>query len=335
MKITSVDDESMLFSMDIRFRQEWKDDRLKYATSNALKYITLDDDEYIWTPDLFFNEYKAYAHDTTRPNILLRIYADGSVLLSKRYSLVVYCPMDFSKFPFDHQKCALSISSFAWKENDLILAWNYEDPIHFAERVDSMLPFFKLRNYNTTAGDKETQTGIYEYLQLEMVFSRDLNQNLIRMFVPITMFAVVAYGVFWIDVKQFCARLLLGFLSLFAARSSIDSINEDTPAVSYITAIDVFAEISMTFIFAAVIETIFVHFLENRRRESEGTKTNIINDEEDAAVSKDLRSKLKQAKKWMIDNSTNKVDAVFKILYPLLYVTFQIIFWSVCLSYTY
>ncbi|XP_017786859.1 PREDICTED: glutamate-gated chloride channel-like [Nicrophorus vespilloides] len=85
MKITSVDDESMLFSMDIRFRQEWKDDRLKYATSNALKYITLDDDEYIWTPDLFFNEYKAYAHDTTRPNILLRIYADGSVLLSKRY----------------------------------------------------------------------------------------------------------------------------------------------------------------------------------------------------------------------------------------------------------
>ncbi|XP_017773564.1 PREDICTED: gamma-aminobutyric acid receptor subunit beta-like [Nicrophorus vespilloides] len=89
--------------------------------------------------------------------------------------------MDFSKFPFDHQKCALSISSFAWKENDLILAWNYEDPVHFTERVDSMLPFFKLRNYNTTAGDKETQTGEFQSIYLIHSLITEESQNKFHM----------------------------------------------------------------------------------------------------------------------------------------------------------
>ena len=76
------------FTLDMYFRQFWKDDRLKFDRGSTgleklvvgAEYINL-----IWTPDTFFvNEKSAYFHEATTENQFLRILHDGNVLRSIR-----------------------------------------------------------------------------------------------------------------------------------------------------------------------------------------------------------------------------------------------------------
>ena len=84
------------YSIQITFREEWVDDRLSYDDMNGrIKFLVLTDPDKIWKPDLFFsNEKDGHFHDIIMPNVLLRIFPDGSVLYSIRISLTLFCPMD-------------------------------------------------------------------------------------------------------------------------------------------------------------------------------------------------------------------------------------------------
>ena len=72
-----------LFSLDMYFRTSWYDKRLEY-NSDGIHDVTLNDDDSIWIPDLFFNDFRANSHEVTRTNMLVRIGSDGHVLHSKR-----------------------------------------------------------------------------------------------------------------------------------------------------------------------------------------------------------------------------------------------------------
>lgn len=94
------------------FRQMWKDERLQYDDiKGQIRKLTLTDSSKIWTPDIFFSEEReAQLHEIIKPNTLLTIYADGSVLYSTRVTLVLLCPMDLTYFPMDRQTCQMKIA---------------------------------------------------------------------------------------------------------------------------------------------------------------------------------------------------------------------------------
>lgn len=76
------------YRVNIFLRQKWNDPRLAYSkypdSSLDLDPSMLDS---IWKPDLFFaNEKGANFHDVTTDNKLLRIFKDGNVLYSIRWS---------------------------------------------------------------------------------------------------------------------------------------------------------------------------------------------------------------------------------------------------------
>ena len=76
------------FTLDMYFRQFWKDDRLKFdRLSTGLEKLVVGAEyiNLIWTPDTFFvNEKSAYFHEATTENQFLRILHDGNVLRSIR-----------------------------------------------------------------------------------------------------------------------------------------------------------------------------------------------------------------------------------------------------------
>lgn len=56
-----------------------------------MKYITVDDPNFIWTPDLFFvNEKEGHTHDISEQNRFIKIYPDGNVSYSQRYLYIKY-----------------------------------------------------------------------------------------------------------------------------------------------------------------------------------------------------------------------------------------------------
>jgi len=103
----------MEYAIQITFREQWTDSRLKYDDMGGrIRYLTLTDPAKLWRPDLFFsNEKEANTHDIIMPNVLLRIFPDGGILYSVRISLVLACPMDLKYYPLDKQTCSIKMAS--------------------------------------------------------------------------------------------------------------------------------------------------------------------------------------------------------------------------------
>lgn len=115
--IESLDDAADKWTVQLTFRQQWTDERLKFSNSSTgekINYINLleEDAAKIWKPDTFFkNEKEGHFHNLLTQNTLVRVHSDGSVLYSVRVSLVLACPMDLVYYPRDSQMCTIDLAS--------------------------------------------------------------------------------------------------------------------------------------------------------------------------------------------------------------------------------
>lgn len=98
--------------LQINLRYEWTDARLKYDDlGGKISYMQLDNTSRIWMPDIFFpNEVSASKHSLVTDNSLTRIYPDGRIYHSSRFSLTLICHMKVSRYPLDKQVCSLKIA---------------------------------------------------------------------------------------------------------------------------------------------------------------------------------------------------------------------------------
>jgi len=330
--IHRVDDEKQMLGMEVVFRSEWVDKRLEY-NSMGDAYVTLEDDDSIWTPDIFFNDYRGNTHDITRTNMLVRIYPDGSVLHSKRYNLVIYCPMAFQTFPFDTQTCDLKIESYAYQAKEVYFRWkNIEKPIYIGDNAHEN-GLFTLTGVTTNSGTTKAKSGNYSYLSALWEFQRNLHYYMIEFYIPLMMLSICAYGVFWINHKSLTSRLLLAGTTLFTTFISCHMFNVDSPRVSYNKASDIYSGITLTFIFATLAETLIVHVLEEKQQKKRGSACGDSSDEK-MPITENGSTKLNQMTKWMMkSHSTSEIDAIARVLYPVLFAAFQVIYWGVCLSF--
>ncbi|XP_031694550.1 gamma-aminobutyric acid receptor subunit alpha-5-like isoform X2 [Anarrhichthys ocellatus] len=107
-----VSDTEMEYTIDVFFRQSWKDERLCFK--GPMEMLPLNNllASNIWTPDTFFlNGKKSIAHNMTTPNKLLRLKDDGTLLYTMRLTISAECPMQLEDFPMDAHACPLKFGS--------------------------------------------------------------------------------------------------------------------------------------------------------------------------------------------------------------------------------
>ena len=127
-----------------------RDDRLGLYDDmdGRIRFLVLTEIDKIWKPDLFFsNEKEGHFHNIIMPNILLRIYPNGDVLLSIRISLVLFCPMNLQYFPLDLQTCTIKMASYGYTTEDLVFLWKEGDPVQVTKTLS--LSRFTLLKYIT------------------------------------------------------------------------------------------------------------------------------------------------------------------------------------------
>ncbi|KAI8437328.1 hypothetical protein MSG28_011681 [Choristoneura fumiferana] len=80
--ISKIDDVTMEYSVQLTFREQWLDERLKFNNlGGRLKYLTLTEANRVWMPDLFFsNEKEGHFHNIIMPNVYIRIFPNGNVV---------------------------------------------------------------------------------------------------------------------------------------------------------------------------------------------------------------------------------------------------------------
>uniref|UniRef100_A0A2K5LM92 Gamma-aminobutyric acid receptor subunit alpha-2 n=1 Tax=Cercocebus atys TaxID=9531 RepID=A0A2K5LM92_CERAT len=338
-----VSDTDMEYTIDVFFRQKWKDERLKFkGPMNILRLNNLMASK-IWTPDTFFhNGKKSVAHNMTMPNKLLRIQDDGTLLYTMRLTVQAECPMHLEDFPMDAHSCPLKFGSYAYTTSEVTYIWTYNasDSVQVAPD-GSRLNQYDLLGQSIGKETIKSSTGEYTRMTAHFHLKRKIR-------------IVPCKNCVWVITTV----LTMTTLSI-SARNSL-------PKVAYATAMDWFIAVCYAFVFSALIEFATVNYFTKRGWAWDGKS--VVNDKkkEKASVmiqnnayavavanyapnlskdpvlstisksattpepNKKPENKPAEAKKTF--NSVSKIDRMSRIVFPVLFGTFNLVYWATYLN---
>lgn len=345
--IDKIDDVKMEFSVQITFRQKWFDDRLQFAhkvspaMKDKIKYLTITEPGKVWMPDTFFrNERFGRMHNVLVPNLYIRIYADGLVLFSIRVSLTLSCPMNLKLYPLDRQMCPMQIASYGWATDDLVYLWKKEDPVQIGSGIS--LPRFVIEKYSSDYCNVNTSTGEYSCLLMELTLKREFSYYMLTIYVPTCMLVIVSWFSFWIDPKAVPARVALGVTTLLTMSTKTASISNSLPPVAYTKAVDLWTGVCIFFVFFALLEYTAVNAAARtdakRLTAAKSRQSNGKEEDEEGNTYCELALLPKRKNNWILQwlgrfpSRAKKIDVVSRILFPIIFASFNLVYWGYYLN---
>ena len=143
--------------------------------------------------------------------------------------------------------------------NELQLVWKETDPVQLSNSID--MNDFRLESYSVQGGSSKTSTGTYSHITLNFELTRSPNYYLMTIYIPSAMIVIVSFLSFWVDVKNQALKSAITLVSLLTLGLSLIFLNTTSvlPRVTYTKAIDLWTGVCLTFIFAALVESIIVY----------------------------------------------------------------------------
>lgn len=332
--IPIVNDDKQEISVQLTFRQQWVDERLKFDNMGGkLKYLSLASSERIWMPDSFFsNEKESHSHNMLMPNVFVRIFPTGVVYYSTRISLTLDCPMNFQRYPFDRQDCSIRIFSYAYFSDNVVFLWKEGDPVQVSNRRDLQeLQGFTLTSFSSGYCSMMTVSPEYSCLNAIFSFKRDLMPSLIQIYIPSCILVLSSFVSFWLDPDSVAARVFLCATTLLAMIFQISNAAASVPTVSYIKAVDIWMGVCLIFIFGTLLEFATLNYISrhNDKNKSEEVDEDslLVNDEGKDSM-KTWTSRYKNFHTWLLKFSrSRKIDVVSRIMFPVAFVIFNLAYW--------
>ncbi|TRY60513.1 hypothetical protein DNTS_001483, partial [Danionella cerebrum] len=336
-----VSDTDMEYTVDVFFRQRWTDERLKFhGPMNILRLNNLMASK-IWTPDTFFhNGKKSVAHNMTMPNKLLRIMENGTLLYTMRLTVQAECPMHLEDFPMDFHSCPLKFGSYAYTLSEVTYVWTRNATLSVEVAPDgSRLNQYDLMGQTVGKETIKSSTGEYTVMTAHFHLKRKIGYFVIQTYLPCIMTVILSQVSFWLNRESVPAR-----------------------TVAYATAMDWFIAVCYAFVFSALIEFATVNYftkrgwawdgksiVDDKKKESSVLKNNayvvavanyaphIAKDSALPTISKSTAPEpsktqpvAKEAKKTF--NSVSKIDRMSRIIFPVLFGGFNLVYWATYLN---
>uniref|UniRef100_A0A3Q2U6M8 Gamma-aminobutyric acid receptor subunit alpha-2-like n=1 Tax=Fundulus heteroclitus TaxID=8078 RepID=A0A3Q2U6M8_FUNHE len=261
-----VSDTDMEYTIDVFFRQSWRDERLTFhGPMNILPLNNLMASK-IWTPDTFFhNGKKSVAHNMTMPNKLLRIKDDGTLLYTMRLTVHAECPMHLEDFPMDFHSCPLKFGSYAYTISEVTYAWtrNASDSV-VVEEESSRLNQYDLLGQTVGQETIKSSTGEYTVMTAHFHLKRKIGYFVIQTYLPCIMTVILSQVSFWLNRESVPARTVFGVTTVLTMTTLSISARNSLPKVAYATAMDWFIAVCYAFVFSALIEFATVNYFTKR-----------------------------------------------------------------------
>nr|XP_040028620.1 gamma-aminobutyric acid receptor subunit alpha-2 [Gasterosteus aculeatus aculeatus] len=364
-----VSDTDMEYTIDVFFRQSWKDERLKFhGPMNILPLNNLMASK-IWTPDTFFhNGKKSVAHNMTMPNKLLRIKDDGTLLYTMRLTVHAECPMHLEDFPMDFHSCPLKFGSYAYTISEVTYTWTRNASASVeVEGESSRLNQYDLLGQTVGQETIISSTGEYTVMTAHFHLKRKIGYFVIQTYLPCIMTVILSQVSFWLNRESVPARTVFGVTTVLTMTTLSISARNSLPKVAYATAMDWFIAVCYAFVFSALIEFATVNYFTKRgwswdgksivtekkkERASVGKKNNAYavavanyapNITKDSGTLPTIAKggamdpnkqradgKVPDSKKTF--NSVSKIDRMSRILFPVLFGSFNLVYWATYLS---
>uniref|UniRef100_A0A670Y948 Gamma-aminobutyric acid type A receptor subunit alpha4 n=1 Tax=Pseudonaja textilis TaxID=8673 RepID=A0A670Y948_PSETE len=328
-----VSDVEMEYTMDVFFRQTWVDKRLKY--DGPIEILRLNNlmVNKVWTPDTFFrNGKKSVSHNMTAPNKLFRIMRNGTILYTMRLTISAECPMRLVDFPMDGHACPLKFGSYAYPKSEMIYTWTKgpKNSVEVPEESSSLVQY-DLLGHTASTDTIKSITGEYVVMTVHFHLRRKMGYFMIQTYIPCIMTVILSQVSFWINKESVPARTVFGITTVLTMTTLSISARHSLPKVSYATAMDWFIAVCFAFVFSALIEFAAVNYFTNIQIEKAKRKGEIQTATNALGVhtkSPGLSSPAPSA----CTSGTSKIDKYARILFPVTFGAFNMVYWVVYLS---
>ncbi|XP_056269937.1 gamma-aminobutyric acid receptor subunit alpha-5 [Pseudoliparis swirei] len=363
-----VSDTEMEYTIDVFFRQSWKDERLCFK--GPMEMLALNNllASNIWTPDTFFlNGKKSIAHNMTTPNKLLRLKDDGTLLYTMRLTISAECPMQLEDFPMDAHACPLKFGSYAYPVSEVVYSWTQEAAKSVVVAEDgSRLNQYHLIGQTAGTEDIYTSRGQYTVMMAHFYLKRKIGFFVIQTYMPCFMTVVLSQVSFWLNRESVPARTVFGVTTVLTMTTLSISARNSLPKVAYATAMDWFIAVCYAFVFSALIEFATVNYFTKRSYAWDGKKaleaqqprkkdpnppvlSKKPNNSCSALTSSDLLKAVstvssstavllrppgapKGPDPKKTYNSVSRIDKMSRIVFPVLFGTFNLVYWATYLN---
>ncbi|XGW08238.1 hypothetical protein V3C99_010946 [Haemonchus contortus] len=265
--VRSVSEVTMDYSIEMFYREAWRDPRLKYSRAKFKNKTEISLHEsysnFLWHPDTFVPN--AIASKNPRKQSithrsLLRLRSDGSILYSRRLSLVVTCGMDLTLFPFDSQLCKLGIESYGYTADQVKYVWS-QGRIKALILHKIRLPDFQIKESFVTSRVESYATGDYSRLYVCFVFSRSAGFCFLQLIIPSTAVVITSWVSLWMENETSFQDMISIILTITFL---LFSYNEVMPRVSYIKAMDVYLGVCFCIVFCSLIKLAIIKYMRQR-----------------------------------------------------------------------
>ncbi|GMR59654.1 hypothetical protein PMAYCL1PPCAC_29849, partial [Pristionchus mayeri] len=267
--VRSVSEVTMDYSLELFYRESWRDPRLQYSPKLFKNKTELALHEsysnFLWHPDTFVPN--AIASKNPRKQSithrsLLRLDHEGNILYSRRLSLLASCSMDLTLFPFDVQLCKLGIESYGYTADKVVYKWS-----HGAREALKLhpisLPDFQITEAYVTSHMESYATGDYSRLYVCFVFSRAAGFCFLQLIIPSTAVVITSWVSLWMENETSFQDMISIILTITFL---LFSYNEVMPRVSYLKAMDVYLGTCFCIVFCSLIKLALVKYMRQRLR---------------------------------------------------------------------
>ncbi|KAJ7355064.1 hypothetical protein OS493_028282 [Desmophyllum pertusum] len=281
LSINTINVVDMDFTLDIFFRQAWKDERLDHGLNKTIVLSSNFVMHRIWMPDSYFvNAKHGSFHKITTDNMMIRIMPGGMVYYNARITIKAACPMDLRKFPMDTQICPLTIESYGYSEDHITFKWEKDltDGMSFVPKSTKMLPQYSLVELSLTKTFNKYVVGNWSGIKASFTFERMSSYFLIHVYGPCALIVIISWVSFLLPRSSPPARVTLGVTSVLTVVTILNMLNNSMPKVNYVKTIDKYLIGCFLFVFATLAEYSLVLFLANRMKryqQSDEYKKNI------------------------------------------------------------
>uniref|UniRef100_A0AC34FVV3 Uncharacterized protein n=1 Tax=Panagrolaimus sp. ES5 TaxID=591445 RepID=A0AC34FVV3_9BILA len=319
--ISNFELTTMDYDMDVWLRMAWRDPRLAHGLSAPILISEETFLKRVWRPDPFFSNSKhSLFHRVTFLNFYMYIFPNGELFFETRLYLKPKCVLTLCKYPHDSQVCFLRISSIAFT-NDLVqFHWfpKRYDAIRLNKNVQ--LPELYIHNFSQATCLTHRKTGNFTCLEAQFNMKRNLGYHLAQTYIPTATCVLFSWISVWLPEEFVEGRIFVALTVFLTLSAESNAAKETLPKVSYIKAIDVWFGFTATFIFFTMVQALVVISLEHR---SKIIRKHI----EERAESLTVYEVTKLAKRSAWCHRYGRgLDSFFKIMYPLIFVIFLIIY---------
>ncbi len=263
LDINTIDDQSETFSFTGILSVQWKDERQAFdpaAEGVPEKFyqgnFQFNEIATSWYPEISLLNTSG-TFEKGEP--LLRIRPDGTSILVTPVSATAKSGLHLRRYPFDRQTLRAVFAMPGYTDSEVVMQTL---PLPSLAPSEIRVPQWVLTRTRTltetvlpTAPGLPGRTSVF-------VFETDVKRQgafVIRLVIgPLLLVVILSWSVFWMDRASVGDRMSVSFVGLLTAVAYQIVLGDILPHISYLTAVNVFVNISFMTMCASIVVNLFV-----------------------------------------------------------------------------